>query len=504
MKAFPNKSTMTKAKKLAASATALLFVATNCVSAIDAPTPAPKQRTYRIMAVGDSITEGDDTFVSYRFLLWEKLISGGYVVEYVGSRSRAERIGPFQHEGYGGKNAEFLANTVSKSFQEHPADIVLLASGHNYTSEEQPVPKILAATESLIGSFRKVNPQVTVLLAQVIPSGKLPKYEYIPQLNAELIKLAQRLNEPGQPVVSVNLAEGFDWTTDTIADKVHPNAKGAEKIASRWFAALTQVMEKPPVSYQPRIFPYKKSGAEDLKLHVFAPSDNPNGETRPAIVFFFGGGWTLGTPLQFYPECAHFASKGMVAISVDYRIRSRHNTTPFESVADGKSAIRWIRQHAKELGVDPERIVAAGASAGGQVAAACGIVKGLDDPSEDQSVSSRPNAMILWYPALDNGPGGCGFDMMKDRYLEISPLHNIAGQTPPTLFFLGTKDALIPVKTAEEFKARVEQGGGRCELRFFEGAPHPIYEYRKGYSPRRQEILTMSDDFLMSLGFLKK
>ena len=61
---------------------------------------------------------------------------------------------------------------------------------------------------------------------------------------------------------------------------------------------------------------------------------------RPAIVFFFGGGWTTGTPIQFYPECAHFAAKGFVAISADYRIASVNRTTPFESVADGKSAIR--------------------------------------------------------------------------------------------------------------------------------------------------------------------
>ena len=69
-----------------------------------------------------------------------------------------------------------------------------------------------------------------------------------------------------------------------------------------------------------------------------------------------GGAWERR--LQFYPECAHFAAKGMVAISADYRIASVQHSTPFESVADAKSAIRFVRQHAAELGIDPQRIVA--------------------------------------------------------------------------------------------------------------------------------------------------
>ncbi len=209
----------------------------------------------------------------------------------------------------------------------------------------------------------------------------------------------------------------------------------------------------------------------------------------------------MGTPIQFYPECAHFASRGLVAISADYRIASVNRTTPFESVADGKSAIRWVRQHADELGVDPNRIVAAGASAGGHVAAAAGLVPGLDEPGEDRAISSRPNALLLWYAVVDNGPEGYGPKEVKARYLEFSPLHNVGSNAPPTLFLLGTKDQLVPVATAELFKSRIEQGGGRCELKLFPGAGHPIYNYRKGASPVREEALRAADDFLTRLGF---
>ena len=460
------------------------------------------QRIYRIMPVGDSITEGGLNFVSYRYPLWDKLFAAGYLIEYVGSRTNQSRIGRLYHEGYSGKTAEFLAKTAARSFQKHPADIVLLHAGHNHSAEQQPVDRIVAANASLIESFRAVNPQVIVLLAQVIPSGKLPKYAYIPQLNQELGKLAERLSTAQQPVILVNQAGGFDWHTDTIDDKVHPNARGAEKMAACWFEALTRVMEKPKQSFHPRIVPYKQVGNSQLTLHVFAPPDKPAPESRPAIVFFFGGGWKVGTPVQFYPECAHFAAEGLVAISADYRIATVHKTTPFESVADGKSAIRWIRQHAKELGIDPQRIIAAGASAGGHVAAATGMVPGLDDPGEDHAVSSKPNALLLWYAVVDNGPEGYGYPLVGARYREISPLHNVTSNLPPTLFFLGTKDALIPVQTAVSFKQRIEETGGRCDLKLFEGARHGIYEYRKGDSPLRHEALSAADDFLASLGFL--
>lgn len=460
------------------------------------------QKVYRIMPVGDSITEGGGEIACYRYPLWEKLFSAGYLVEFVGSRESQSRIGSLPHEGFSGKNAEFLAGVLGKDFQAHPADIVLVQAGHNHATQESPIPGILVADESMIRTVRRINPRVVVLLAQVIPSGKLPKYEYISALNIELGKLAARLNKPEQPVMAVNLAAGFDWRTDTIQDHVHPNPRGAEKIAEHWFVALTNVMAPPPQSFHPKIVTYKTMSDASLALHIFEPTNGSAEKLHPAIVFFFGGGWTLGTPMQFYPECAHFAAEGFVAISADYRIASVNHTTPFASVADGKSAIRWIRQHAAQLEVDPNRIVAAGASAGGQVAAAAGIVPGLDEPGEDLSISSKPNALLLWYAAVDNGPNGCGYNLIKDRYREISPLANISFKVPPVLFFLGTKDRCIPVKTALEFQKRVQQFGGRCDLKFFEGGGHPLYEYRKGGSPLRTETLRAADDFLADLKFL--
>ena len=460
------------------------------------------QKIYRIMPVGDSITEGGSSFSNWRYPLWEKLHTAGYLVEYVGTRKSASRIGDLNHEGYGGKNSGFLAATVPANFKKHPADIVLLHAGHNQFADRKPVPQMVKDTESMITAFRRVNPKVAILLAQPIPSGKLPKYSYLPELHGQLETLAARLDRPDSRVLIVPQAKGFDPIKDTVADRVHPNESGAAKMVDRWFDALVRVMDPPAVSYRPEMIPYKKTAKGALNLHVFRPAGSRN-PPRLAIIFFFGGGWKRGTPLQFYPECAWFAAKGVVAISADYRTAFSHGTTAFDAVADGKSAIRWLRENATELGVDPGKIIAAGASAGGQVAAAAGCLSGLDEPAEDHTVSSRPDALALWYPVIDNGPQGYGEAEVKARYQEISPLHNVSHKTPPTILFLGTQDRLVPVATARDFEERMKKAGVCCDVKLLEGAGHPAYAFRAGASPLRDRILNDCWDFLVSTGVVR-
>ncbi len=110
---------------------------------------------------------------------------------------------------------------------------------------------------------------------------------------------------------------------------------------------------------------FKTIGDVKLKLFVFEPEEHKSTDSRPAIVFFFGGGWNQGSPQQFYPHCKYLAARGMVAISAEYRVRSRHGITPFECVTDGKSAVRWIRANADKLGIDADSIATGGGSAGG-------------------------------------------------------------------------------------------------------------------------------------------
>jgi len=204
----------------------------------------PSDSVWRIMPVGDSITEGGATFTTYRPLLAEKLLAAGFGFTFVGTRGAP----PLLHEGYGGKTIEFLANTVPAHFAQTPADIILLHAGHNHFHEEQPVAGMVAATERLIVALRAINPRVIVLVAQVIPSGKLPKYAYIPELNRALAQAVGRLHPREQPVILVDQATDFDWKTDTIADRVHPNVAGAAKLAEGWSKALQPLLRQPPPS----------------------------------------------------------------------------------------------------------------------------------------------------------------------------------------------------------------------------------------------------------------
>jgi acetyl esterase/lipase len=251
-----------------------------------------------------------------------------------------------------------------------------------------------------------------------------------------------------------------------------------------------------------KVAPYKTIGDVELKLHIFNPDGHSPSAKRPAIVFFFGGGWVGGNPSQFFPHCKYLSSRGMVAVSAEYRVKNKHKTTPRECVEDGKSTVRWLKHNADSLGIDPNRIAAGGGSAGGHVAAATAMVKGFEKADEDKSISCRPNALVLFNPVYDNGPGGYGHTRVKDYWERISPMHNISRTTPPTIVFLGTKDKLIPVATAEKYKKLMVEKGRRCDLHLYEGKGHGFFNYRGDMKDFYQTVLE-TDKFLTSLGYLK-
>jgi acetyl esterase/lipase len=193
----------------------------------------------------------------------------------------------------------------------------------------------------------------------------------------------------------------------------------------------------------------------------------------------------------------------MVAITVQYRLKNIHGTTPFDCVKDGKSAMRWVRSHAENLGIDPTRIAAGGGSAGGHIAAATAIIKGLNETNEDTSTSCKPNALVLFNPVCDNGPDGYGYERLKDRYIEISPMDNIHPGLPPTIIFLGTLDGAFPVPNAKKFKKLMEESGNRCELKLYKDQKHGFFNYREGRNEYYYKTVYDADIFLESLGYVE-
>jgi lysophospholipase L1-like esterase len=196
----------------------------------------------QLMGLGDSITEGGGGLCSYLYPLWEKLRAGGYAVDFTGPQTQECPIGKLHHAGYGGVTVEELDAKIDPLYRKYPADIVLLHAGHNHFAEEKPIPEMLHAYRSIIQKLKAIRPDVIILLAQVIESGKLPKYAYIPRLNKEIARLVKTYNDPD--IVLVNQASGFDWKKHTSGDKVHPNEQGAERMAQVWYRALEKRLSR--------------------------------------------------------------------------------------------------------------------------------------------------------------------------------------------------------------------------------------------------------------------
>ncbi len=251
-----------------------------------------------------------------------------------------------------------------------------------------------------------------------------------------------------------------------------------------------------------KIMVYKQADTTDLKLFLYYPTKNEQDKPYPVIIFFFGGGWSGGNITQFEPHAKYFASRGMVSVLADYRVHNRHGSSPFDAVSDAKSAIRYLRQHAEMLGIDPARMAGSGGSAGGHLAAAAAMVEGLNDPTDDLGISPKPNALVLFNPVFDNGPNGYGYERIGDRYPEISPMHNIRNGAPPSIVFLGTNDRLIPVETAEAFRDKMTSVGNRCELMLYDGQGHGFFNFR--HTENYEATLKQTDIFLQSLGYIPK
>lgn len=204
----------------------------------------------------------------------------------------------------------------------------------------------------------------------------------------------------------------------------------------------------------------------------------------------------------------------MIAMAAEYRVYSRHKARIIDCIEDAKSAIRWVRKNAERLGVDPDRIAAGGGSAGGHLAAAVGTLEGFDAPNEDPAVSSRPNALVLFNPALDLTAAGFHLDPNSVRYRgianrmgadpeRISPLLHVKKGTPPCIIFHGKADTTVPYEQAERFAKRMKEAGNRCKLVGYEDEPHGFFNFGRKGNKAFLSTMEHADRFLASLGYLQ-
>jgi len=258
-------------------------------------------------------------------------------------------------------------------------------------------------------------------------------------------------------------------------------------------------------------FVFKKVGDVELRLHVVKPKDWKASDKRACLVTFFGGGWTSGTPAKSITYAKWAAKYGMVGVAPDYRTRKRFDAKPEDCVADGRAAVRWIQDHAAELGIDPAKIVVQGSSAGGHVAGWTAI----QDPVTPETASDPvPNpaaaGLILLWPVTDTGTNGYGgpkrFGNDEARANNLSLTGRMPAKMPPTLVFHGTADKTVKFENSQAFTDKMKANGNSCELVVFADAPHSPQSSKEGEKGKivKAKIEEEGLKFLEKLGLVEK
>ena len=237
---------------------------------------------------------------------------------------------------------------------------------------------------------------------------------------------------------------------------------------------------------------YKPVGAQDLGCYLYEPRSHRT--MHPAVILYHGGGWSRGSPWTLFPYARLFAQAGYLVLVPEYRVHERHGTGVFDALADAGSAYQWLVSHAEELHVDTRRIVLAGDSAGGQLAATLAL------QPEYRGSLIAPVALVLLNPVTDTSEParrrkGDYQSLFAGRGIEISPRHLLRAESPPVVVFHGDDDRLVDVEQSARFCRRAELGGTRCDLHRFPGARHGFFKYPWNW-------LAIADSALAFLGEL--
>lgn len=273
------------------------------------------------------------------------------------------------------------------------------------------------------------------------------------------------------------------------------------------FAGITLFAEDSLVIQKTII--YKNIGGKDLKVDVFYTESSQQKQGNTALAFFHGGGWVFGSSEEFFEGCKWFAKKGYVSFSFQYRLSRNADgsypnpeITPVESVKDARSAMRWLREKAGEFKINPDRIVAGGQSAGGQLALSTALVDEINEPTDNMKISPVPDALLLYSsnvntlePWIDMLLGGRSKEIWS-----ISPFHHLKKNMPPAIAFHGEEDNQVLPYIVGMFKAKTTELGNYFELHTYPGKKHYLgtEKYSRYFD---EEILEKSVKFLHKFDF---
>lgn len=250
---------------------------------------------------------------------------------------------------------------------------------------------------------------------------------------------------------------------------------------------------------------YKEVEGSALCLGVMKPPGWQASDRRPAVVFFHGGGWRAGSLEQFAPQGRELARLGLVVFSAQYRfIENMASERPTVCVHDARSAVRWVRAHAGEYGVDPARIAAGGGSAGGHLAACTALGADLDDPAEAYpAVSPAPQALILFNPALKPSARWEMDAALLPEWERFSPLVRENEIRVPTLVMVGGLDTTTPPEFALELERALRADGRPARTVVYDGQTHGFFNSKPEGNPFYDQTLAEAVKFLRELGWVQ-
>ncbi|HAZ01625.1 MAG: hypothetical protein A2W90_07330 [Bacteroidetes bacterium GWF2_42_66] len=258
---------------------------------------------------------------------------------------------------------------------------------------------------------------------------------------------------------------------------------------------------------------YKAIDTIKLAVDIFYSEEIIKNNDNTAILFFHGGGWASGSSEKFFTACERYARKGVVAFAVNYRLSNEggkiphKDISPIESLMDAKSVVRWVRSNADKFGIDINKIVVSGQSAGGHLAISTAMIDEYNDESDDLSISCYPNTVVLFSAAVNTVQEWCDYLLAKrrDKIWSISPAHHIKEGLPPMIHFHGSEDHIVPFWSVRYFKRDMENKGNLYELITCEGKRHLLAEGSEEYSQYfNEDILKQADEFLYKHNFLKR
>jgi acetyl esterase/lipase len=245
---------------------------------------------------------------------------------------------------------------------------------------------------------------------------------------------------------------------------------------------------------------YRDGQPGPMRLYVFKPKNWKPEDHRPALVFFFGGGWTRGTPERSASYAKWAATLDMVGIAPDYRTKERFNTTPLESVADGRAAVRWIEDHTDKLGIDPKSIVVGGSSAGGHVALWTAIEHTPPGSDTNEAPRVKPIALILVSPVSDTSSAwGYTPKRFGDKAAALSPVHQLDAKMPPVLLFHGDADTTVTNLQSITLHDKLVAGNNMCEFITVPGGNHAFQSQLPEWKDKTRDIMK---EFLTKQGIL--